>query len=230
MDHNACWLLTDAFGETSTGGAARFWWGRGVNHTVWTSAIRGYHTDSVDVPYLLDPVFERLGPGARVWLSEAGDPHVEGAVRVASSTWTTLDEWRRPEWVGSTAETRIRLRFALLAAGAAQPDPETTARLRTMSLADLPLAARRLEEMCVDGCSRAPQAVVQATMAVRAAAHAEGSAAGTLDLVARRYPTYAWYAALAAECACADLTTAAEDAVRLEGCGILEPAEEPALV
>ena len=178
----------------------------------WTVAIRGYHTDSADLPYLLDPMFERLGSGARLWLSEVGQPHFEDAIRVASNEWTAVEEWRRPAWVGGPAEVRVRLRFALIAAAHACPDPVEAAHLRTISLADLAKAAARLEHL--DG--GAPHAVALAAMAVRSAAPAAGSVAGVMDLVSRRYPIYAWYAAMAAACAATDLTAAAEAAVHCE--------------
>ncbi len=225
MNENPCWLLTDPLGETCADGGARLRWGRGINHGVRTSAIHGYRTDSVHLPYLLDPVFERYGPRARLWLSDIGEPCFEDTVRVASRTWTTLDEWRWPEWVESPAEVRVRLRFALLAVGGTHPSPKAGARLRTLSLANLPAAARRLEEIGAGGL----QAVSLAAMAVRSAAPAEGSAARLMDMVSKRYPVYAWYSAMAAMCACTDLTAAAEAAVRLEYRRAARPVAEPVL-
>jgi hypothetical protein len=62
----------------------------------------------------------------------------------------------------------------------------------------------------------APQAVCLAAMAVRSAASLAGGEPNPMDLVARRYPVHAWYAAMAANCACVPLSDFAERAVRWE--------------
>jgi hypothetical protein len=49
-------------------------------------------------------------------------------------------------------------------------------------------------------------------------------------MVSRKYPTYAWYAAMAAECSCIDLAAAAYEAVCWECRGAMLPAKEPVLV
>ena len=88
MDKATCWLLTDSLGE----GVSNWRWGRGVTHTLWPAAICGYCTESAHLPYLLDPLYERYGPGAKLWLSEIGQPRHEDSVRVSSNTWTRISQ------------------------------------------------------------------------------------------------------------------------------------------
>jgi hypothetical protein len=193
MKSRPYWLLTDLLGQTPVGDATWLRWGRCVRHVVNTSVVHGYCTESAELPYLLDPVFERCGRGARLWLSEADEPCFTDPVRVASHSWTTVDEWRRPEWVESPAEARVRLRLALLAVGDTHPNPKVRADLRTLPLADLSEAARHMEKISTGG--QAPLAVSLATMAVRAAP-AEGIATHLVDMASTHYPIYAWYAAM----------------------------------
>jgi hypothetical protein len=227
-------LLTDSLGQTVVGSTAWLRWGRGVSHTIWTGTVRGYHADSIHLPYLLDPMFERYGPGARVWLSEVGAPAYEDSVRISSHSWTALDEWQRPEWVDRQADVRVRLRFALLAAGASQPGTELAARLRTLSLRDLTAAAHQVDQICSDSRrgGRLPQATCLAAMAVRSADPSASHVARTMDLVSRHYPVYSWYAAMAAACASADLAETADAAVRWECRSVPQPVRiaEGALV
>lgn len=61
-----------------------------------------------------------------------------------------------------------------------------------------------------------PQAVCLAAMAVRSAASLAGGEPNPMDLVARRYPVHAWYAAMAASGSCVALSDFAERAVRWE--------------
>jgi hypothetical protein len=219
------WLLTDALGQTPLKGATWLRWGRGVTHTVWTCAIRGYHSDSVHLPYLMDPMFERYGRRARLWLSDVGDPHNEDSVRLSSHRWTTLDEWERPLWVDSEWESRVRLRFALLAAAAAHADPTMGLRLRMVSLRDLVPAARQVEQICLDSRreGRTPQTTSLAAMALRSTLAVPHTAAHAMDLVSRHYPVHAWYAAMAAACACVNLSDLADAAVRCECRGAAVP-------
>jgi hypothetical protein len=225
MSASPCWLLTDALGQTPLKGATWLRWGHGVTHAVWTNSIRGYHTDSVHLPYLMDPMFERYGRRARLWLSEVGDPHSEDAVRIASHSWTTVDEWERPLWVDSEFEARVRLRFALMAAAAAHSDPVVGARLRTVSLKDLVSASWQVEQICTDsrGAGRMSQTTSLAAMALRSVQAAPHTAAYMMDLVSRHYPVHAWYAAMAAACACVNLSDLADAAVRWEYRGAAAP-------
>jgi hypothetical protein len=195
------------------------------------AAISGYVTESVHLPYLLDPMHERYGPKARLWLSEVVEPRFGDGVRVASNVWTTLDEWSRPAWVGGTADMRVRLRFALLAAASACAGREAGARIRTLSLRDIPMAAVAVERICA-GARRAdslPQAVSLAGMAVRSAAAQLAGAPPLMDLVTREYPVYAWYAAMTAACACTGMEEIADEAVRCEYRSAVEPAWADAL-
>jgi hypothetical protein len=234
METSPFWLLTDSLGQTPVGGSTWLRWGRGVSHIVWNAVIHGYRTDSVHLPYLMDPMFERHGAGARLWLAEAGEPSFEDSLRVAAHSWTAMDEWNRPVWVDSKADRRVRLRFALLAAGAVHPSPSLGARLRTMSLEDPPAAVAQIERICADSrrLGRLPQAVCLAAMAVRAAWPEPDSFAHTMDVVSRHYPVYAWYAAMAAATACTNLQETAEEAVRWEcrRAGIAAPVAEAVLV
>jgi hypothetical protein len=232
MDASPCWLLTDRLAQTAAGGSLWLRWGRGIHHTVWTTPIRGYHTRSVHLPYLLDPMFERYGPGARLWLAEAGDPAFEDAVRMASHHWTTREEWPQPKWVGGEADVRVRLRFALRAAGAGHPAASVADRLMTLSLEDLPSAAHQVEFACAEGrrLGRLPHALCLAAMAVRSAVPDTGDGVRTMDLVSRHYPVYAWYAAMAGACSAADLSATAEAAVRGEVRLAVPPAWKMATV
>ena len=218
MDKGTYWLLTDSRGQTVAGASVWCRWGRGVTHTVWPAAIAGYCTESVHLPYLLDPLYERYGAGARIWLSEIGEAqHVDNA-RASSHTWTTLVERERPEWVGGAAEMRVRLRFGLLASAAALSNAEFRAHLGSMSLADLPKAAMILARLHAETRRRGsePRAVCMAAMAVHAAASYSAGRRDLIDLALRHYPLYAWYAAMAAACACVNLTALADEAVKRE--------------
>ena len=220
MDKNACWLLTDSLGLTPIGVSDWRQWGRGVTHTLWPTAISGYCTESAHLPYLLDPLYERYGPGARLWLSELGDAHHQEPVRVSSNTWTTLMEWERPDWVGGPADARVRLRFALLAAAAGHSVPEVRSQLRSIALDDTARAAKVVEHISTDGRrhGRVPQATCMAAMAVHSAASLTEGHPHPVDLAARHYPAFAWYAGMAAACACASLAPLADEAVRREAC------------
>jgi hypothetical protein len=218
MDTSPFWLLTDAMGQTTLGGASWLRWGRSVTHTVWAGSIAGYCCDSVHLPCLMDPVYERYGATARLWLSEVHDVRAADPVRVASHSWTVLDEWERPTWVDGPLAMKVRLRFGLLAAAAAHPNPETAARIRTTSLREICVAGSQMERVCAESRrhGRVPQATCLAAMAVRSAAALKGGTPELADLVSRHYPVYAWYAAMAAACACVDLSELADEAVRWE--------------
>jgi hypothetical protein len=90
---------------------------------------------------------------------------------------------------------------------------------------DLKVAAIRVEKLCSDSASllgSAPLALCQAAMAVRMAARRESGEPDLVDIPARQYPMHAWYAAMAATCACTDLSGLADAAVRQE-CGLMLP-------
>ena len=218
MDGTPCWLLTDETGRTVLGRSAAFRWGRGVTCSARMPAISGYACDSIHLPYLLDPLHDRYGVTARVWLSEVADPRYQDCNRVSGALWTTRAEFRRPGWVGGEADARVRLRMALLAAADSHPHAEIRAHLRSLSLEDLAEAADRIERICEDSgrTGFVPQAVCQAGMAVRWAERREAGGGWLLDMPARKYPMSAWYAALAAACACTDLSTYADMAVSRE--------------
>ena len=226
MDSAPCWMLTDALAQTPAGGVARFKWGRGVTHTAWGPGFYGYSTDSTHLPFLLDPLYERYGSRARLWLSEVGEPHSEESVRISSNAWTTLDEWQRPAWVGAEAEMRVRLRFALLAAAAVLPRAEQAARLRAVSLDNIPVAARQAQQICSESREGGgvPQCLCLAAMAVRSAAALLTGDMYLIDLVARHCPVYTWYAGMAAVCSYADLSAVADEAARWECLEVRAPA------
>jgi hypothetical protein len=218
MDKGTCWLLTDSLGQTPISASNWRRWGRGFTHTVWPASISGYCTESVHLPYLLDPLYERYGPSAKLWLSEAGEPCHLDPVRVSANTWTTLVEWERPDWAGGPADLRVRLRFALLAAAASHPAPEVRGRLRGLPLNDLGRSAEIVERLCTeDRChGRVPQSTCMAAMAIHSAASLKGGHPHPVDLAARHYPVCAWYAGMAAACAGADLVDLADAAVQRE--------------
>ena len=219
MDTQPCWILTDRLGQTPTGGALWIRWARGVTHTIWPAHMAGYGCNSVHLPYLLDPLYERYGIGARLWLVEASDPKCfVGAVRFTANVWTALEEWERPTWVGTKADMRVRLRFALVAA--ASPGTKAAESLRGLSLEDIPAAARLVEQVCADRRhGPIPQSTSLAAMAVRSAAAFVHGTPQPMDIIARDYRLYAWYAAMAATCAGADLSALADEAVLREGRG-----------
>jgi len=221
MNSVPCWLLTDPSGASLIEG--RMWrrWGRSVTHREAGPVIAGYACDSPHLPYLLDPIHDRLGVTARLWLAEVPAPLHLDPNRIRGAAWTTWDEWERPAWVAGVADVRVRLRLALMASAEAHPHPSFRARLRNLPVADLKTAAVRLEKICADAAAligRAPQAICLAAMAVRLAARRESGEPDLADIPARKYPLHAWYAAMAAACACTDLSPLADAAVRQE-CG-----------
>ena len=218
MDATPCWLLTDEQGRMALGRSSMLRWDRGVTFTGRGQVISGYACDSVHLPYLLDPLYDRYGPAARIWLSEVAAPRYSDSNRVSSPIWTALAEFKRPGWVGGEQDARVRLRLALLASADAHPDPGIRGRLRTLGLDDLHEAAERIEGICSDGreAGVVPQAVCLAAMAVRSAAGRETGDRWLVDVPMRRYPIHAWYAATAAACACIDLAPLAEMAVSRE--------------
>lgn len=216
MDAVPCWLLTDEWGETSLGDGLRCGWGRGITHSNAADPVVGYVCDSAHLPLLLDPLYERHGTSTRLWLSEVTHPCYQDPHRVADHTWTTLDEWPRPQWVGSELDGRIRLRLALLAAARGVSASSLRLRLRSLSLDDLGEAAWKVEQMTQAVRGSVPQALSMAAMALHDAARLAIGRPGLEDRVARRYPLYAWYAAMAASCACIDLSALADEAVRME--------------
>jgi len=218
METQPGWILTDRLGQTPTGGASWIRWTRGATHTIWPASMGGYACDSVHLPFLLDPLYERYGNGARLWRSEASDPKFEDSVRLVASVWTTLEEWERPAWVGTDRDMRVRLRFAILAAAGTHPSAEVAERLRGLSLEDIPAAARLVEQVCADRRhGPIPQSTSLAAMAIRSAAALVQGTLQPMDLIARNFRLYAWYAAMAATCSGADLQKAADEAVRREG-------------
>ena len=210
--------MTDGLGQTATERAVWLRWGPGVTRADWRRVIVGYSAESPHVPYLLDPIYERYGMRSRLWFSEAGDCRDLDPNRMAASVWTTHEEWGRPAWVHSGADVRVRLRFALLAAATAVSDTATRGSLRTLSLEDLDTAAGRMERIVSDCRLRGqvPQTVCLAAVAVRSAAAVAAGRPALLDLVARHYSVAAWYAAMAAACACVPLSEIADEAVRQE--------------
>ncbi len=221
MATHAYWLLTDGEGRTGDGlGGARTW-GRWVTHVAPAGELLcGYAGAGLDVPYLLDPLHDRFGPRARIWSSDALHVHRTSWHRVGSTHWTTMAEEARPSWMGSEADTRVRLRFALLAAASAVPRRAQGAALAGLQLENLALAAAEAEAFC-ETCQQyglLPQAVWAAAKAIRCAA-SPGSGIGRLtNLVAAPYGLMAWYAAMAGESAGTALDEAAERAVAME-CG-----------
>ena len=218
MDATACWLLTDEEGRTLLGRSCSFCWNRGVTFSARGQVISGYASGTLHLPYLLDPMYERYGPKARVWLSEVVAPQYCGSNRVESAMWTALAELKRPAWVGAPQDVRVRLRLALLASADAHPDPEIRGRLRTLRLDELQDAAEHIGRVCSDSREggMVPLTLAQTAMAVRAAARHESGDRWPVDVPARRYPIHAWYAAMAAACACIDLSGFAEMAVDQE--------------
>jgi hypothetical protein len=219
------WLLTDSLGQSSAGTVRWLRWNRGVTHTVRSRDIAGYATESVNLVYLLDPLYERYGPRGRVWLSKVVDARYQDSVRVSSHTWTTLGEWVRPAWVGREADLRVRLRFALLTASAVHPHGERAVFLRTVPLHNLEEAVRQVEEVCRDACREGAmsQSTSLAAMAVRSAAAFRRGEGHSLDLALRQYSAHAWFGAMAAACACVHLPILADEAVRREWQGIGAP-------
>jgi hypothetical protein len=232
MESTFCWLLTDTLGQSCVGTGRWLRWGPGQTHSLWWAGISGYCCDSRHLPYLLDPLYERHGPGARLWLSEAGGMRHADAVRIESRLWTTLHECTRPAWVGSDADARVRLRYALLAAGEAQPKSGLTNVLSAVSLHDLPDAAARIDKACAAARRGAPlpQSTCLATTAVRSAAALATDESTAAGLALRQYPLYAWSAGMAAACACVDLSALADEAVRREAGSAGMPARAPEVV
>jgi len=214
-----CWLLTDYAGGSLLAGHAWRQWGRGVTHTEPGAAIVGYSADSPHLPYLLDPIHDRIGSAGRLWLSEVPSPQHLDSNRVQAATWTTWDEWEKPSWVGGDLDVRVRLRLALMAAAELHTVPAARLRVRNLPLVDLGAAAIRMEKVCSDAADlmgRVPQAISMAAQAVRLAAWRELGKPAVEDQPARRYPLHAWYAAMAAACACEDLSHLADAAVYQE--------------
>jgi hypothetical protein len=220
MESTFCWLLTDAMGQSRVDTGRWLRWSPGETHAFWWACITGYCCDSRHLPYLLDPLYERHGPGARLWLSDVGDLRHIDAVRIESRLWTTLHECARPAWVASDAAARVRLRFALLAASAAQAKSGLTNVLSAVSLHNLPDAAARIDHACASARSRGPlpQSTCLAATAVRSAATLAADKSEAVGLALRQYPLHAWSAGMAAASACVDLSAMADDAVRRE-CG-----------
>ncbi|MCX5653895.1 MAG: hypothetical protein NTY65_04505 [Planctomycetota bacterium] len=218
MESTFCWLLTDALGQSRLDAGRWLRWSPGETHAFWWTSVAGYCCDSRHLPYLLDPLYERHGPGARLWLSDVGDLRHVDPVRIESRLWTTLHECARPAWVGSDADASVRLRFALLAASAAQPKSGLTNVLSAVSLHDLQDAAARIDKACAAARSRGPlpQSTCLAATAVRSAATLATDEPTLAGLALRQYPLYAWSAGMAAACACVDLSALADDAVRRE--------------
>jgi len=218
MESTFCWLLTDALGQSRIDTGRWLRWSTGETYTFWLTSVAGYYCDSRHLPYLLDPLYERHGPGARLWLSDVGDVRHVDAVRIESRLWTTLHECARPAWVGSDADARVRLRFALLAASAAQAKSGLTNVLSAVSLHNLQDAAARIDKACTAARSNGPlpQSTCLAAMAVRSAATLAADEPEGAGLALRQYPLYAWSAGMAAACACVDLSALADEAVRRE--------------
>jgi hypothetical protein len=226
MESNFCWLLTDALGQSCVGTGRWLRWGPGQTHSIWWAGISGYCCDSRHLPYLLDPLYERHGAGARQWLSDVGDLRHIDAVRIESRLWTTLHECARPPWVDSNADARVRLRFALLAASAAQAKSGLTNVLSAVSLHNLQDAAARIDQACASARSRGPlpQSICLAATAVRSAATLATDESEAEGFALRQYPLYAWSAGMAAACACVDLSAVADEAVRRESGSAGAPA------
>ncbi|MCX5684551.1 MAG: hypothetical protein NT049_12805 [Planctomycetota bacterium] len=218
MESSPCWILTDALGQTPAKGISWFKWGRGVTHAVWGQGLAGYATDSIHLPYLLDPLYERYGSQAKLWLSEVPEPKYTDSVRVTSNTWTTLEEWQRPAWLAAEAEVRVRLRFAILAAAIAHPREEATMCLRAISLRSIHTATRQAEQICAESREdgSVPQCLCLMAMALRSAAALVSGESHPMDLITRHSPLYTWYAAMAAVSAGTDLSSLADEAVRWE--------------
>lgn len=197
-----------------------------MTHMHLTAPIAGYACDSVHLPYVLDPLHDRYGPRARLWLAEVFDPELRGPNRVVANAWTSLDEWERPAWVGSEADRRVRLRLALMAAAEAHPTATMRGRLRGLDVSDLSYAAAGVERICEDARREGlvPQAICLAAMAVRAAARVEAGHPRLVDRASRHYGLDAWYAALAAVCACVNLSGFADAAVEREVGGVRRQA------
>ncbi|MCX5653269.1 MAG: hypothetical protein NTY65_01255 [Planctomycetota bacterium] len=220
MESTFCWLLTDALGQSRIDTGRWLRWSPGETHAFWWACITGYCCDSRHLPYLLDPLYERHGHGARLWLSDVGDMRHVDPVRIESRLWTTLHECARPAWVAGDADARVRLRFALLAVSAAQAKSGLTNVLSAVSLHNLPDAAARIDMACAAGrrSGPLPQSTCLAATAVRSAAALATDEPTATGIALRQYPLYAWSAGMAAACACVGLSALADEAVRRE-CG-----------
>jgi hypothetical protein len=214
MDARTYWLLTDRNGWM-TGRGTGLTWKAGVTHTMAESGpIAGYCCTSPHVPFLMDPFFEGYGRRARLWRSQAEGAKHQKLYRVQAMQWTASEEHPRPEWVGSAADLRVRLRFALGVASSLVRDADVRSALKSLALEDLGEAATLADRLRLNG---------GLSLAVRSAVRAVESAAkwGQEDTLGpdgtdRGYPLFTWYAAATAASACVALSAAAEEAVRRE--------------
>ena len=180
--------------------------------------IAGYCCASPHVPCLMDPFFEGYGRRARLWRSQAEGAKHQELYRVQAMQWATLEEHLRPGWVGSEADLRVRLRFALGVASSLVRDAEVRSALKSLAIEDLEDAAKEAGRLTTwlrqhDGLSLAVRSAVRAVEAA-----AKWGQEDTLRADDRNagYPLFAWYAAATAASACVALSAAAEEAVRRE--------------
>lgn len=224
--------LTDWLACTDEKEGETLRWGRGTPHdTMGNGSIGGYLCRSAHLPYLMDPFHERYGVKARLWRSEAADPHRAGRVRVRATRWTTREEVDRPSWVGSSADLRVRLRFGLLACLRSTPPSQDRALLEEVRLGDLNAAAERLAPLGTRRFADLSPPLAWVFRAVLSAALADGGRRGPIQTVGRLYPCAAWWVASAADQAGGDLDATADEAVRREaapgapsGCSRLAPS------
>ena len=218
MDARTYWLLTDRNGWT-TGRGSGLTWKAGVTHAAAEiGPIAGYCCTSPHVPYLMDPFYDGYGRRARLWPSQADGAKHQELYRIQATTWTVLAEHPRPAWVGSAADLRVRLRFALGVASSLVRDADVRSALKSLALEDLGEAAKEAVEL-----TNRLRRHGGLSLVVRSAVRAVESAAkwgqeGTLGTDGRDagYPLFAWYAAATAASACVALSVAADEAVRRE--------------
>ena len=218
MDARTYWLLTDRNGWT-TGRGTGLTWKAGVTHTAAeTGAIAGFCCTSPHVPYLMDPFYDGYGRRARLWRSQADGARHQEFYRVQATGWTALEEHPRPEWVGSPADLRVRLRFALGVASSLVREADVRSRLQALALEDLGGASEEAARLTAwlrqhGGLSLAVRSAVRAIESA-----AQWGQEGTLgpDGEDAGYPLFAWYASATAASACVALSVAADEAVRRE--------------
>ena len=214
------WLLTDDRGRPSRVAPGGDPWNPvpGPPSGDGRPLIGGYAGESPHLAYLLDPLYDRHGPGARLWRGKVADPNPVGPNRIAAATWTRLVEARGPAWLGRPVEVPVRLRFCLLATARVLGTAGGGDALGSLDLGDLRRATREVEK--VDRACRKqglfPQATWLALKAFRRAPLSPEGEAMRPSRLAMPYPLYAWFAALAASAACLELDPLADEAVRLE--------------
>lgn len=216
MTECTLYLLTDPWG--CTGSPRQLTWSPFIAHTAEpTEPIAAYRADNPHVPYLLDPVYDRYGKKARPWGVDAAWQRSTGLHRVTALEATTREELPRPAWVGTEADARVRVRFALLAARLTVPFAEARRKLSDLSLEGAGTALEELEELGRDCHNNGlvPQAFWMAIKAVRAY-FADNAGGNLVDMVVAPYDVTAFYAAMAGTWAAVELDDVAAEAVALE--------------